>query len=147
MKATVLTLALLCAGAAFAQTSPSANTSSNTSGASREARHMDDLAMLLDLTNAQKAQVQSILEAEHAQMKQAFEQARSSGTKPDWQQMKALHSQIQQDTLQKLTPVLSASQLKKFQILSKRMHPHFGHRPNGGPPSGEEGAPAAAPQS
>jgi hypothetical protein len=142
MKATVLTLALLCAGAAFAQTSPSANTSSNTSSASREARHMDDLATLLDLTNAQKAQVQSILEAEHAQMKQAFEQAKSSGTKPDWQQMKALHQQIQQDTLQKLTPVLSASQLKKFQILSKRMHPRF-HRGGG---SGPDTATAPASQ-
>jgi hypothetical protein len=142
MKATVLTLALLCAGAAFAQTSPSASTSSNTSSASREARHMDDLATLLDLTNAQKAQVQSILEAEHAQMKQAFEQAKSSGTKPDWQQMKALHSQIQQETLQKLTPVLSASQLKKFQILSKRMHPHF-HRGGGSSPSSDTTSPAS----
>src|SRR5579862_5023469 len=97
MKATVLTLALLCAGTAFAQTSPSANATSHTS---REARHMEDLATLLDLTEAQQAQVQSILEAEHAKMKAAFEQAKASGTRPDWQQTKALHSQIQQETLQ-----------------------------------------------
>jgi hypothetical protein len=139
MKATVLTLALLCAGMAFAQTSPSANATPNTS---REARHMEDLATLLDLTDAQRVQVQSILQAEHAKMKQAFEQAKASGTKPDWQQMKALHQQIQQETLQKLSPVLSASQLKKFQILSQRMHPRFGHGPNRGAPSGENDAPA-----
>jgi Spy/CpxP family protein refolding chaperone len=132
MKATVLALALLCAGVASAQTS------APPSASAREAQHMNDLATLLDLTDAQKAQVQPILEAEHAQMKQAFEQAKASGTKPDFQQMKALHQQVQQDTLQKLTPVLSALQLKKFQVLMSHMHghPHF-HK--GGP------AAAAAP--
>jgi ribulose bisphosphate carboxylase small subunit len=140
MKATVLTLALLCAGAAFAQTSPSGNTSPN---ASREAQHMENLATLLDLTNAQKAQVQAILEEEHAKMKQSFEQAKASGSKPDWQQMKALHQQMEQETLQKLTPVLSAAQLKKFQILSKQMHPHFHH----GVGPGADSAAPPAPQS
>ena len=144
MKATVLTLALLCAGTALAQTSPSASTSPNTS---REARHMQDLATLLDLTDAQRVQVQSILEAEHAKVKQAFEQAKASGTRPDWQQMKALHQQIKQETLQKLSPVLSALQLKKFQILSQRMHPHFGHGPNrGAPPNENDAAPPPPPQ-
>ena len=146
MKATVLTLALLCAGTAFAQTSPSAGATSNTT---REARHMEDLATLLDLTDAQRAQVQSILEAEHAKMRQAVEQAKASGTEPDWQQMKALHSQIRQETLQKLSPVLSAAQLKKFQILSQRMHPGFRHgsRPNGAPPPPSEDGTTAPPQS
>jgi hypothetical protein len=88
---------------------------------------MDDLATLLDLTDAQKVQVQAILEEQHAKMRQSFEQAKAAGTRPDFQQMKALHTQLQQETLQKLTPVLSAAQLKKFQILSRRMHPHFAH--------------------
>jgi hypothetical protein len=133
MKATVLALALLAAAAAFAESPPPSN-------ASREAHHMDNLATLLDLTDAQRVQVQSILEAEHAKMRQSFEQAKASGTKPDWQQMKALHQQIQQETLQKLAPVLSASQLKKFQILSEQMHPRFHH----GPPPGSDTAPAPA---
>ena len=102
---------------------------------------MDDLATLLDLTDPQRVQVQSILEAEHAKMKQSFEQAKAAGTKPDWQQMKALHQQLEQETLQKLAPVLSASQLKKFQILSKQMHPRFGHGP------GHAGAADPAPAS
>ena len=142
MKATVLALALLAAGAAFAGSPAPGNES-------REARHMDDLATLLDLTDPQRVQVQSILEAEHAKMKQSFEQAKAAGTKPDWQQMKALHQQLEQETLQKLAAPassggaqLSASQLKKFQILSQHKRPHFHH----GPPSGTDAAEPATPQ-
>ncbi len=133
MKATLLTLALLGVGAAYAQapSAPSAP-SAAPAHAAESARHLDDLATLLDLTDAQKAQVQSILEEQHAKMKQSFEQAKASGTHPDWQQMKALHQQMQQETLQKLAPVLSASQLKKFEIIQQHMMhghmgPHSGH--------------------
>ena len=142
MKATVLALALLCAGAAFAGSPAPGNES-------RAAHHMDDLATLLDLTNTQRGQVQAILEEQHAEMRQSFEAAKASGTKPDWQQMKALHQQLEQETLQKLsdprrvTPPLSASQLKKFQILSRQMRPHFHH----GPPPGTDTAAPATPQS
>jgi hypothetical protein len=125
MKSTILALALLCAGAAFAQSPPPAPTAAQQ--AARQAQHMTNLATLLDLTDTQKAQVQTILAAQHAQMKAAFEQAKASGTKPDWQQMKALHEQIEQQTLQKLTPVLSALQLKKFQVLQTMHRPHFHH--------------------
>ena len=122
MRATVLALALLCAGAAFAQTPPAP-----ANAAAHQAQRMNDLATLLDLTPTQKASVQAILEQEHAQMKQAFEQAKASGTKPDFTQMKALHQQIQADTIQKLTPVLNSAQMAKFQIVMKNMHPHFHH--------------------
>ncbi len=106
---------------------------------------MDDLATLLDLTDAQKAQVQSILEEQHAKMKQSFEQAKASGTHPDWEQMKTLHEQMQQETLQKLAPVLSATQLKKFQIIQQyMMHAHMGHHMGHGPPGA---APPAPPRS
>jgi len=132
MRATVLALALLCAGAALAQTPAPAD------AAAHQAQRMNDLATLLDLNPAQKTQVQAILQEEHASMKQAFEQAKASGTKPDFTQMKALHEQIQADTIQKLTPVLSSTQLAKFQIVMKNMHPHFHHR---GPPPSD--APAA----
>lgn len=124
MKASVLALVLLCAGAsaAFAQT-PAPSQSS----------HMDNLATLLDLTDAQKAQVQAILQEEHAKMKAGWEEAKASGTKPDFQQMHAMHQQLQQETLQKLTPVLSSAQLKKFQVLAQMHHGHFGHGGPGGP--------------
>ncbi|HYL71912.1 MAG TPA: hypothetical protein VEY89_11490 [Candidatus Dormibacteraeota bacterium] len=128
MKATVLALALMCAGAAFAQT-PAA--------APAHESHLDKLATLLDLTETQKLQVQQVLQDEHAKVKAAHEQAQSSDAKPDWQQMKAMHEQIAKETLTKLKPVLSPDQLKKFQTLQEMhgemMHRHFGH---GGPPSG-----------
>ena len=60
---------------------------------------MDKLATLLDLTDAQKAQVQTILQAEHAQMKAAFEQAKASGTKPDFARCMPSSSRSHQDTL------------------------------------------------
>jgi hypothetical protein len=122
MKATVMTIALLLAGAAYAQTPPPP-----APNAAEAARHMDNLATLLDLNDTQKAQVQSILQEQHAKMKASFEQASASGTKPDWQQMKAVHEQLQQETLQKLAPVLSATQLKKFEIIQQSMHAHMGH--------------------
>jgi hypothetical protein len=127
-----MALALLCAGAAFAQAPAAA-----PSGA---AHHMDNLAVLLDLTDEQKAQVQAILQEEHAKMKASFQEAKAAGTKPDFQQMRALHQQVQRETLQKLTPVLSPLQLKKFQIIAAAMHHEHGHFRHGGP--GEAAAPA-----
>ena len=121
MKATVLALALAFSGVAFA-----ADTSTATppNAAAREAEHMTNLA------------------TEHEKMKAAFEQAKASGTKPDFAQMKALHQQIQTETLQKLQPVLSALQLKKFQVLSQ-MHGH-GHFHHGPPGERSPAAPATA---
>ena len=136
MKASVLTLVLLCAGAgaAYAQTAAPAT--------ARPSR-MDNLATLLDLTDAQKAQVQSILQEEHAKMKANWEEAKASGTKPDFQQMRTMHQQIQQETLQKLTPVLSGAQLKKFQALAQMAHHgRFGHGGPGGPPGATTPPPA-----
>ena len=139
MKTAIVTLALLCAGAAYAQTPPAP-----PPHGAEAAHHLDDLATLLDLTDAQKAQVQTILQEEHAKMHQSFEQAKASGTKPDWQQMKAQHEQMQQETLQKLAPVLSATQLKKFQILQQQMHEmhahmaqHMGHGQEAATPPGQ----------
>jgi hypothetical protein len=124
MKAFVLALAALWAGAVFAQ-APATTT------ASAQQTHMQNLALLLDLTPAQTTAVQSILQDEHQQMKAAFESAKSSGTAPDREQMHALHQQIEQDTITKLTPVLNATQLQKFKALMQ-MH-HF-RGPHGGPP-------------
>jgi len=140
MRATVLALALAVLGtsAAWAQTS--------TREAAHAARHLDNLATLLDLTDDQKSQVQTILQEQHAKMRASFEQAQASGSKPDWQSMQAQHEQLQQETLAKLTPVLSATQLKKFQILSTEMHGHF-HQPgvagqHAGPQSSASAPPA-----
>lgn len=131
MRTSVIALTLLLAGTAFAQTPAAPATK-----AARGAQMMDNLTVLLDLTDAQRAQVQTILEQQHAEMKAAFDQAKASGTKPDFTQMKAEHDQMQAETIQKLTPVLSATQLKKFEVLEQMEHQHFHHRgpPPGGPP-------------
>jgi len=129
MKASVVAVAALWAGLALAQ---NPGTGTHTS-------HIDKLAVLLDLTDTQKGQVETVLQAEHAQMKALFEQTKAAGGKPDFQSMHAAHQQIAQDTLTKLSTVLSPTQLKKFQTL-QTMHHGFGHRGGpGGPP------PAAAP--
>jgi Spy/CpxP family protein refolding chaperone len=125
MKAAVVALAALWAGAALAE---------NTAGGN-PASHMENLALLLDLTDAQKPQVESILQGEHARMKALFEQTKAAGGQPDFQALHAARQQINQDTLTKLSGVLSPVQLKKFQAL-KQLHHAFGHR--GGP----VGAPA-----
>jgi Spy/CpxP family protein refolding chaperone len=130
IKATVVALAALWAGAVLAGSDPGGN----------QASHMEKLAILLDLTDAQKPQVGTILQGEHAQMKALMEQARAAGGKPDFEALHAARQQISQDTITKLSGVLSPVQLKKFQTL-RQMHAHgFGHRP-GGP----GGAPQAAP--
>ena len=136
MRATLFALALLAAGAVSAQAPAPA------AAATHEARMMNDLSTLLDLSAAQRPQVQTILQEQHtqmqqqhAQMKEAFEQAKAAGTKPDFSQVKALHQQLEQQTIQKLTPVLTAVQLQKFQILMKMHHGHFRHH---GPPAGED---------
>jgi hypothetical protein len=125
MKALVVAaLATLLAGAVFAQT-PAAT------APPRGAQRMDNLAILLDLTAPQKALVQTILQDEHAQMQQAFQDVKAStaaGTEPNWQQMRTLHQQISQEAITRLTPVLSATQLQKFKILQHgMMHGHFHH--------------------
>ena len=136
MKAVVLALAALWAGAVFAQTP-------DATAPARAAQHMTNLAILLDLTPAQKAQVQTILQEEHAQMKQAFQDVKASataGAKPNWQQMRTLHQQISQETITRLMPVLNASQLQKFKIIQHAMRGHFRHGGHGG-----GGSAAAAP--
>jgi len=87
---------------------------------------MDRLATLLDLTDEQKAQVQTILEEQHAKMKAQHDAAQASGQKPTFEQMKAAHDQMQQETVAKLTPVLSPAQLKKFEVLMEERGPPGG---------------------
>lgn len=130
IKASVVALAVLWAGAALAQNPVAGN----------HASHMESLAVLLDLTDAQKPQVQTILQGEHAQMRALIEQAKAGGGNPDFQALHAARTQIKQDAFTKLSGVLSPVQLKKFQTL-QQMHGHgFGHRGPAG------GAPAAVPQ-
>lgn len=124
IKASLVAVAALWAGAVLAQSPPA--------GPPDPASHLENLAILLDLTDAQKPQVATILKAQHAQMKALMDQAKAAGGKPDVQAMRAAHQQIMQDTMTKLSTVLSPAQLKKFQALHE-MHHGFDHH---GPPPG-----------
>ena len=128
MKASIFAVALLWVGVAVAQ-APDSPAGGPGPGGRHEspAQRLDNLATLLDLTDAQKTQVQAVLEAEHAKMKALHEQAEASGQKPTFEQMKAAHVQAQQDTLTQLTPILSPAQLKKFQVLMAERGPGRPH--------------------
>jgi periplasmic protein CpxP/Spy len=138
MKASILAIALLWVGAAIAQAPDAPPGGGPGPGARRDnaVQRIDHLATLLDLTDAQRTQVQTILQEEHAKMKAQHDQAQASGQHPSFEEMKAARAQMQQETLAKLTPVLSPAQLKKFKVLmEERGPPHGPQRGQGSPPS------------
>ena len=137
MKGRFFALALLCVvSAALAQNPPQGP---RNGGGEHQ---LERLTTLLDLTDTQKAQVKTILDAEHAKMHAQFQSERASGTKPSFEQMRAEREQMRADTVQQLTPVLTPVQLKKFELLMQE-HRGEGRGPRGAPPSAD--APATAP--
>jgi Spy/CpxP family protein refolding chaperone len=135
MKACLLAVALLWAGAALAQAPDAPPGGGPGMRHENPAARMDRLATLLDLTDAQKTQVAAVLEQEHTKAQAAREQAQASGTRPTPEQMKATHEQMEQETLAKLTPILSPTQLQKFQaLMAERRGPGGPGGPHGGPP-------------
>ena len=123
-------LLVLAWGLAIAQTPPP--------GAPGEAKHLDRLAILLDLSDTQKLQLQQVFEAQHASMQAMRQQQLSSDQKPSFAQMKAAREQLHQQLLTKVQPYLSADQFKKFQVLEEHPPPHRWHHgppPQGAPPS------------
>ncbi|MFL6605897.1 MAG: Spy/CpxP family protein refolding chaperone [Steroidobacteraceae bacterium] len=124
--------AILWMGAAIAQAPDSPPVGGGPGGGPGPFRHessaqrMDRLATLLDLTDEQKAQVQTILDEQHAKMKAQREAAQASGQRPTFEQMKAVRDQLHQETLAKLTPVLTPAQLKKFELLMEERGPPGG---------------------
>ena len=138
MKSGFLALVLLFGvSVAFAQAP-----SEPPSGPPDAAHQLDRLTTLLDLTDTQKAQVKTILDAEHAKMRAQFQAAKASGTKPSFDEMRAARQQSHEERIQLLTPVLTASQLKKFKVLMEEEPGPRGRGPHG-PHSGD--APPASP--
>jgi protein CpxP len=140
MKATLIAVVVLWVGAAMAQ-APDAPPGNGPGPRQTPAERMDRLATLLDLTDTQKAQVQTIFQEEFAKMKAMHEQAEASGQKPTFDQMRAARQQMQQDTLTKLTPVLSPAQLKKYQALMEERAGGGPGGPHRGPPPGQSSSP------
>ena len=117
-RGSVALLALLCAaGTAFAQAPPSDAHADwqakhqqwqqewQQQRAKMEQERMERLAVLLDLTPAQKQQLQAIFAAERTRMRQAMQQERE-----------ARHA-ARTETVTKLGQVLSPTQMKKLKLL------------------------------
>jgi hypothetical protein len=128
-RSVVVLAAVLCAaGTAFAQAPPSPSHADwqakrqqweqkwKAKRAEMEQKRLDRLAVLLDMTPAQKQQVQTIFSAERDQMKQAMKQAMAA--------RKAAHTEAKT----KLGQVLSATQMKKLQLLMPHRRHGFGMR-------------------
>ena len=123
-KRSVVLLAMLAvAGTALAQTPPSSPPSQQWHGhdgwkdraqwhEKMEKRQMERMAVLLDLTPAQRQQVQSIFSDEHAKMKTAMQQVRQA-----MEQARAAHQAVRKETEQKLATVLTPAQMKKLKLL------------------------------
>jgi hypothetical protein len=121
----VLAAVLCVAGTAFAQAPPAPSHADwqakrqqweqqwKARRAQMEQKRMDRLAVLLDLTPAQKQQVQAIFAATRDQMKQAMKQAMEA--------RKAAHKEAET----KLGQVLSPTQMKKLKLLMPHRHRGF----------------------
>lgn len=130
---------LLAAGVAAAQTtSPSSST--------QHLNRLDRMAVLLDLTDTQKLQVQQILETQRQQMKAFWQQQSSSGAKPNFQQLRTERQQLQQQTLAELQKILSPEQVQKFQVLTSFHGPRWHHHGQHGATSSSSTSSSSAQQ-
>jgi hypothetical protein len=120
VRTLVLAAAWLFSGLVYADQQPQTQAQPQHRGPD-----MDRLALLLDLNDQQKTQVQQVLNEQHEQMHATMEQEHASGQKPSRDEMRARHEQLQKDTMDKLSSILDAQQLKKFQALTE-------HGPGGG---------------
>ena len=83
---------------------------------------MDRMAVLLDLNDSQKAEVQKILNDQRDKMKAAHDQAHASGAKPSREERQKFHEEMKQETTAKLQGGLTPEQIKKFDALMERPH-------------------------
>ncbi len=88
---------------------------------------LDRMAILLDLNDSQKAEVQKIFDEQHQKLEAAHEERRSAGTKPTRKERARFHEDMKQEMTARLQGVLSADQMKKFEVLMDRPQRHRGH--------------------
>ena len=81
---------------------------------------MERMAVLLDLDDYQKAEVQRILEEQRSAARAAREAMRESGERPTREEMVARRQEAAANTLAQLQSVLTPEQLTKFEVLMER---------------------------
>ena len=84
---------------------------------------MERMAILLDLNESQKTEVEKILNEQREKFRAEREQYRAQGTRPTREEMMQKHAGRRQETLTKLQGVLTPEQIKKFEVLTD-------HRPH-----------------
>lgn len=93
---------------------------------------IDKLAVLLDLNDSQKGEVDRVLTEQRDAFKAKHDQVRASGERPSFEEMQAHHQQMVDDMVAKLQDTLSPKQIEKFKILMEpppmRGGPHHGMR-------------------
>jgi Spy/CpxP family protein refolding chaperone len=82
---------------------------------------MDRMAVLLDLNDSQKAEVQKIMNEQHDKLKAKHDELHAAGTKPTREEREKFHEEMKQDLTTKLQGVLTPEQMKKFDALME--HP------------------------
>jgi len=86
-----------------------------------EGQGIERLALLLDLDAGQKVAVEKVLTEQRAEMKAERKKAREAGAeRPTREEMKARFDAQRTATIDKLRPILSDVQLKKFEALADR---------------------------
>jgi protein CpxP len=78
---------------------------------------MDRMAVLLDLNDSQKAEVQKIFNEQHEKLDAKHEELKAAGTKPTREERQKFHEEMKQDMTTKLQGVLTPEQMKKFDAL------------------------------
>lgn len=95
------------------------------------AEHFDRMAVLLDLDEYQKAEVQRILDAQRDTARANREAMRDSGQRPSREERAAMREQMREATMTQLQAVLRPEQITKFEVLSD-MARERGRRGRGG---------------
>ena len=115
MHTRLAVLAVLLLGAGMAMAEPT--------GPGPRGPDIERLALLLDLDESQKVEVKRILDAQHEQMRAAFDEAKASGERPSREQMRSQREELRASTRAQLQGVLNETQLKKFEALMERNGP------------------------
>ena len=89
---------------------------------------LDRMAILLDMTDYQKTEVQRIFEEQRETMRAAHEAMRESGVRPSREEMQAQRQQARDSLRLQLEGVLTPEQMTKFDILAEE---HRGRGPRG----------------
>ncbi len=88
------------------------------------AEHMDRMAVLLDLDEYQKTEVQRILQEQRESARTSREAMRESGQRASREERAALREQMRDATMTRLQGVLRPEQITKFEVLREMAREH-----------------------